>query len=276
MNAIKVFEYNGTPITFQTGDNKYVNATEMAKVFNKSPRDFLVNKSTREFIEELSAAKGIPQAELVSVVNGGNNFGTWMHEDVALEFARWLSPKFAIWCNDRIKELMKFGITATEPTIENILADPEFGIKALTALKEEREKARLLAEKNSEQAKLLEEQRPAVNFTNAVANADTLILVRDMAKILNQHGYSTGERRFFDVLKRDGYVCRADNMPTQRSMNMGLMRVVENTITTDKMSRIVKTGKITGKGQVYFLNKYCKMSVVEAQNVIRWNDEKEA
>lgn len=63
----------------------------------------------------LSADRQICPSELVQVVKGGNvkQQGTWMHEDVAIEFARWLSPKFAIWCNDHIKELLTTGMTAT-------------------------------------------------------------------------------------------------------------------------------------------------------------------
>ena len=78
-------------------------------------------------------------------IDGGG--GTWMHEDVALEFARWLSPAFAIWCNDRIKELLKYGMTATQPTLDEMLDNPDLVIRMAIQLKQERaEKARLEAE----------------------------------------------------------------------------------------------------------------------------------
>lgn len=115
-----------------------VNATEMAKFFNKRPIDWLQNKQTEEFITELSKVRKSTLADLVQVSRGGDNPGTWMHEDVALEFARWLHPGFAIWCNDRIKELLKHGITATEATIESIINDPANTIKILQALQQER------------------------------------------------------------------------------------------------------------------------------------------
>lgn len=88
-----------------------VNATEMAKAFNKRPVDWLQNKQTEEFLNELSKVRKSTLADLVQVTRGGDNPGTWMHEDVALEFARWLSPSFAIWCNDHIKELLTTGVT---------------------------------------------------------------------------------------------------------------------------------------------------------------------
>lgn len=87
-----------------------VNATEMAKPFGKFTKDWLSNKSTKEFLSTLSAVRTIPLTGLVEIKQGGSGEqGTWMHEDVALEFARWLSPAFAIWCNDRIKELLLTG-----------------------------------------------------------------------------------------------------------------------------------------------------------------------
>lgn len=106
----QIFQYNGSPISFQKGDsvNVMVNATQMAKPFGKSPKDFLKTEQSKCFIETLSEVRKILSSDLVKVTYG-NNGGTWMHEDVALEFARWLSPAFAIWCNDRIKELLLTG-----------------------------------------------------------------------------------------------------------------------------------------------------------------------
>jgi hypothetical protein len=111
MGTLKIFRYNETPITFQLGDTTMVNATEMAKPFGntKQPIHWLNNQQTKEFLNELSKLRILSLADLVKVTKGGNNPGTWMHEDVALEFARWLAPAFAIWCNDRIKELLLSG-----------------------------------------------------------------------------------------------------------------------------------------------------------------------
>lgn len=115
MTANQIFQYHGNPISFHKGDNLMVNATQMAKPFNKSPKDFLKTEQSKRFIEALSEVKKILSSDLVKVTYG-NNGGTWMHEDVALEFARWLSPAFAIWCNDRIKELLMNGTVSTGTT----------------------------------------------------------------------------------------------------------------------------------------------------------------
>lgn len=86
----QIFQYNGSPITFQKGDSVMVNATQMAKPFGKRCNDFLSTKQTNELISSLSAKTGIPATELVTVNQGGNNQGTWLHEDLALIFAQWL------------------------------------------------------------------------------------------------------------------------------------------------------------------------------------------
>ena len=114
---IKVFDYNGCSVSFFTGKSVMVNATEMAKPFGKRVSDWMDNQYSKEYIQALIDVRKSVSADFqaVRVVKGGNPTlqGTWMHEDVALEFARWLSPAFAIWCNDRIKELLKYGMTAT-------------------------------------------------------------------------------------------------------------------------------------------------------------------
>ena len=116
-NALSVFSYNGNDITFNSGDGIMVNATEMAKPFGKLTKDWLNNKQTEELISSLSSKRGIPPFELVKVTQGSpeNGGGTWLHEDLALIFAQWLSPDFYIWCNDRIKELLRKGYVLANP-----------------------------------------------------------------------------------------------------------------------------------------------------------------
>lgn len=194
----QIFQYNGNPITFQIGEATVVNATQMAKPFGKRPIDWMQNQQTKDFLNELSKVRKSTLADLVQVTKGGNNPGTWFHEDVALEFARWLSPQFAIWCNDRIKELMRYGMTATPQTIDNILADPDNAIKILTALKEERKKNKLLEDQNHvyqsehrrlvsiqhKQVELLEAQAPKVEYADNILNSATTYTTTQIAKEL--------------------------------------------------------------------------------------------
>jgi len=116
------FNYQGKEINFNDQEGSVmVNATQMAKLFNKTPKDWLRLQSTQDFLIALknSQEADVPNGlfdegnkSLVQVVRGGSNQGTWMQEDVALEFSRWLSPSFAIWTNKHIKELLLKGRTA--------------------------------------------------------------------------------------------------------------------------------------------------------------------
>ncbi len=106
------YSYLNNEIRFLVNKHVMINATTMAKPFgtNKYPAQWFRTSNYKEFIAALAEVHLCTSADLVKVIKGGNdkcNQGTWMHEDVALEFARWLSPAFAIWCNDRIKELLK-------------------------------------------------------------------------------------------------------------------------------------------------------------------------
>ena len=135
MNNPVVYSYKGSEISFMSGSNVMANATKMAKPFGKQPIDWLKTNQSKDYIETFSKLKFISLADLVQVIKGGNNPGTWMHEDVALEFARWLSPAFAIWCNDRIKELLKTGVT----TVSN---DDEVIAHAMQVLNKRLEESR--------------------------------------------------------------------------------------------------------------------------------------
>ncbi|WP_289126239.1 phage antirepressor KilAC domain-containing protein [uncultured Prevotella sp.] len=259
MNTPIVYDYKGSKISFANGKNVMVNATEMAKTFGKYPKDFLVNKQTKEFLSSLSAVRGISLTELVKVVQGGDPQmqGTWMHEDVALEFARWLSPAFAIWCNDRIKELLKYGMTATQSTLDEMVNNPDLVIRMATQLKQEREeKARLEAENK----RIIEETAPAVTFTQAVSGSASSCLIGELAKLIDQNGYPMGEKRLFKWLRENGYLGTKGeryNIPNQRYIEQGLFELKKGTRSGNNgVMYTTITPKVTGKGQIYFVNKF--------------------
>ena len=115
------FSYEGKEVNFNDRQGTVmVNATQMGKLFKKQPKDWLRLKATEDFLNALNESReaDMPNAlfeverPLVEIVRGGTNQGTWMQEDVALEFSRWLSPAFAIWTNKHIKELLLNGRTA--------------------------------------------------------------------------------------------------------------------------------------------------------------------
>lgn len=260
MNTPIVYDYKGSKISFANGKNVMVNATEMAKSFGKTTKDWLRTNASSEFINSLSAVRQICPSQLVVVKKGNSNEfeqGTWMHEDVALEFARWLSPAFAIWCNDRIKELLKYGMTATQPTLDEMVNNPDLVIRMATQLKQEREeKARIEAENK----RIIEETAPAVTFTQAVSGSASSCLIGELATLIDQNGYPMGEKRLFKWLRENGYLGTKGeryNIPNQRYIEQGLFELKKGTRSGNNgVMYTTITPKVTGKGQIYFVNKF--------------------
>lgn len=121
-------------------------------------------------------------------------------------------------------------------------------------------KALLVAQRTIEERnKQIETMKPKALFADAVSGSDTSILIRDLAKLLKQNGVDIGEKRLFKKLRDDGYLIKigeSKNTPTQKAMEMKLFEIKESIIIVDGKSRVVKTTKVTGKGQTYFINRF--------------------
>ena len=157
----------------------------------------------------------------------------------AKEFKRWIT-------HDVLPSLRKYGTYSMD--IPRTLPD------ALKAYASE-------IEAHNQTKALLEEQKPKVIFADAVSASDTDILIGDLAKLLNQNGHNIGQNRLFERLRKEGYLIsrkgNSYNSPTQKTMELGLFRIKETAIThADGRTTINKTPKVTGKGQLYFINRY--------------------
>lgn len=122
-------------------------------------------------------------------------------------------------------------------------------------------KALLVAQKQIEERnKQIEVMKPKAIFADAVATSKTSILVGDLAKLICQNGYQIGQKRLFEWLRQNGYLIKSGNsynMPMQRYVEQGLFEVKESNVQNpDGSVRITRTTKVTGKGQVYFVNKF--------------------
>lgn len=162
----QIFQYNGSPVSFQKGNSVMINATQMAKPFGKRPNDYLSLPSTNELLRAITRKLCISDNQLVITKAGSpqNGGGTWMHEDVALDFAQWLSVDFRLWVNDRIKELLTTGVT----TVSN---DDEAIVYAMSVLQKrleqaKAEKAMLEADNQQKDAKIAKLQ-PKADFADA-------------------------------------------------------------------------------------------------------------
>lgn len=113
----------------------------------------------------------------------------------------------------------------------------------------------------AEQQSRIVELEPKALFADAVAASDGTCLVGELAKMLRQNGLNIGQNRLFQLLRDDGFFGKSGsnrNVPTQRAMDLGLFRIKETAIThSDGHVTINRTAKVTGKGQTYFISRYC-------------------
>jgi phage antirepressor YoqD-like protein len=177
--------YEGSNITFLRGDGVMVNATQMAKTFGsaKRPQFWLNTQQANDFINALSEARNLASADLVRVVKGGNfrQQGTWFHEDVAIEFARWLSPAFAIWTNDQIKILMTTGNVALDFESSDLIMARALQVAQRT-LERHKQAIQILQGENEIQKEEIKVLVPKAEYTDEVLQSTSTFTTTQIAK----------------------------------------------------------------------------------------------
>lgn len=175
--------------------------------------------------------------------------------DVILDSRKTEARQFRKWITSEVlPTIRKHGAYMTDDALHKAIQNPDFLIQLATELKNEKQK-RLVAEKK------IQETRPQVIFADAVTASSDSILVGELAKLIKQNGVDTGQRRLFKWLRGNGYLCKKTgecfNESTQYSMELGLFEIKKTVIQKPDGSAIIsKTVKVTGKGQVYFVNKF--------------------
>lgn len=246
MNEIQIFTGAfGTIRTVTLNNEPYFVGKDVAEIlgYNNS------RKAIADHVDDED--KGVTKCDTLggvqelTVINESGLYSLILRSQLptAKQFKHWVTSEV-------LPTIRKHGMYATPQTLEQMLNDPDSMIKVLQTLKEERT-ARLQAE----EANRL--NAPKVLFADSVAQAETDILVGELAKLLKQNGVETGQNRLFNTLRADGYIMKNGTTPTQKAMEMGLFRVIERSVTQPNgTTRVTQTTKVTGKGQIYFVNKY--------------------
>ncbi len=214
----KTFSYNGNEVLFDIKDDVMVNATQLAKIYGKRPNDYLSLPATNQLISAITRKYGIAENQLVRTERGGMAPGTWMHRLIVVDFCQWLDIDLKLWCTEKLDELMRYGMAATQPTLEQMINNPDLVISLATQLKNEREeKARLEQEK-----KQLEEKnaklKPKADFAEADFKAEGKVDIGQAAKILN---LGFGRNTLFKKLKEVGVFFKDRNEPKQKYIDAG-------------------------------------------------------
>lgn len=209
-------------------------------------------------------------ADILGYQNGSRDINRHVHEEDRQNYQNGTfdSPRgmtiinesglYALIFGSKLAEAKRFKHWVTSEVLPQIRKTGSYASPQLTG---EELMAKALIEANSvlaRQSKQLEEQKPKVLFANSVIASKGSILVRELAKLIKQNGYDIGEKKLYRWLREKGYICKNSTEPTQMAMNLGLFEIVVRTIERgDAPPRATRTTKVTGKGQVYFINKLC-------------------
>ena len=243
--SVQIFNYkNSNPVSFYNG---MVNATEMAKAFGKLPKDYLKTKSAKDYISFLNSQKDDCPIEnknihnslsnkVLRVVKGGKHQGTWMCEDLALDFAQWLSLDFRHWVNLRIKELLTNG---------NVKLPTSFAeaLQLAADLEKEKEILRIQAIQD----------KPKVEFFDAAMSSNSAFPIGEIAKILGYKG--VGRNKLCAVL-RENNILMKNNVPYQSHISSGHFQVVESIFEKSNGMKVVhRKTLVLQKGVNYIMKK---------------------
>lgn len=252
---IQPFEFEGVSMRF-THDGQIV-CSDLAKALGYRDAEKLAR--TLDDDEKGTQIVGTPGGtQSVLVVNEAGFYRACLNRQTGYikdDDVRAFVKRLQRWVTHEVlPSIRKRGGYLTPEATEAALTDPDFIIRLATDLKAERAK-------RAELELQAEADRPKVIFADAVAASHTSILVGDLAKLLRQNGVEVGAQRLFACLRRHGYLIRREgadwNMPTQRSMELGLFTVKETAIThSDGHVTISRTPKVTGKGQRYFVERF--------------------
>lgn len=253
----QLFNFHGQNVrTVIINDEAYFVGKDVAKILRYSNTQRSVNAhvdSEDKRGYQISTPYGTQE---MTVINESGLYSLILSSKMpqAKEFKHWVTSEV-------LPAIRKHGAYMTPQTIEKALLNPDTIINLATQLKREQEQRKQLQAEN-------EQMKPKALFADAVSTSNSSILIGQLAKILRQNGVNIGQNRLFAWMRKNGYLgIRGSNrnVPTQRSMELGLFKTKETVINhSDGHTTVNITTKVTGKGQQYFINKFLNTPVIEA------------
>lgn len=249
-NNLKVFENPefGKVRVVSVNDEPWFVAIDVCKALEVTDTGKATGRLDSDELTRIKIESGGQMREMIAVNEPGlYSLVLSSRKPNARAFKRWVT-------HDVIPSIRKHGAYMTEEVLRKFADDPNTVYLLADSLLKEHEKNQALEAK-------IEEDRPKVLFADAVAASDSTILVGELAKILCQNGVDIGRNRLFEWMRKKGYLIRKKgseyNMPTQKSVSLGIMKFREKVIThQDGHITITKTPQVTGEGQRYFVNAF--------------------
>ena len=245
MNELQNFNFNNLPVrTMLIDDEPWFVGKDVADILGYSNS----RKALSDHVDDED--KGVTKIDTL----GGNQNITIINESglysLILKSKKPQAKQFKRWVTHEVlPTIRKHGAYMTDEKAQDIISGNGLADLLLQA---------------GNQIKQLEleksQMKPKALFADSVSASESTILIRDLAKILKQNGVDIGEKRLFTWLRDNGYLVKkigSDyNSPTQRSMNLGILEFTESTYVHNGKTIVTKTPKVTGKGQIYFVNKF--------------------
>lgn len=264
MNELKIFNYenNAVRTTLKNGEIWWVlkdvcdvlhlsNSRRVAERLDDDEKSNVTQSDFRNYDFE------VPNRGL-TMINESGLYKVILRSDKpeAKNFMRWVT-------HEVLPSIRKHGAYITSDKMEELMNDPDTWVKLIRTLQQERREKTMLQNQ-------IDQDRPKVIFADAVAVSDSDILIGVLAKILKSNGVNIGQNRLFERLRQDGFLVRRNgsdyNLPTQKAMDLGLFKVKETAVAhSDGHVTVIKTAKVTGKGQQYFVNYFLKKDGVQLQ-----------
>ncbi|MDO5009157.1 MAG: phage antirepressor [Lactobacillus johnsonii] len=246
MNNLQPFDFEGNEVrTLKINEEPYFVGKDVAKILGyKNTKDALAKHvEVEDKLGSQIATSG--QRREMTVINESGLYSLILSSKMpnAKRFKHWVTSEV-------LPTIRKHGTYMTDQKAFDVVHNKN-GLASLL-----QQAADQLRQKDIQ----IEEMKPKALFADAVATSKNDILIGQLAKILKQNGYNTGQNRLFKWLREHHYLCAKGiryNQPTQKAMNLGLFKVRERTVNNpDGSTRITVTTKVTGKGQQYFINRF--------------------
>lgn len=251
MNELQIFKSNQfgeIRTTVQNGEPWFV-AADVCKALDIENNRKATNRLDDDERNTVTLSDGNRGNPNTTIVNEAGLYSLVLgsRKPEAKAFKRWIT-------HEVLPTIRKTGgyVNSAEAFIEHYLPNADESTRTMF-----RSQLKAIEDLNAR----IEADKPKVLFADAVSSSDTTILVGEMAKILKQNGVDIGQKRFFEWLRQNGYLIKRKgsewNMPTQRSMELGLFEIKESTHLDGNGCNITtKTPKVTGKGQQYFISEF--------------------
>lgn len=243
MNELQTFNFNNQPVrTVQLNNQPYWVLKDVCAVLGISNSRMTAERLEDDEVSQTDIIDALGRSQNTTIITESGLYAVILRSDKpnAKEFRKWVTSEV-------LPAIRKTGAYLTDEKAYDITHNPQSLADLLLQAGEQLKQKEII----------IQEMKPKALFADAVAQSDTSILVYDLAKLICQNGIKIGGNRLWTWLRENGFIFKHSCEPTQKSMEMKLFEVIERTVQRSGHDpKVTRTTRVTGKGQVYFINKF--------------------